>query len=167
MLQRFSAKIRCHSSWVSSPGGTERPLPTLQTRMSSPPSASTASLTTRSASPASATSPATATAAPIALAQACNSSALRALTATRQPSARKASAIARPIPRELPVTSAVLPESSSSMARNPFSRPIAVTAKRARVVAILRTRCLQDVVAAVASIRQGCEHRLKICATSA
>src|SRR5438105_903888 len=110
-LVRSPAMTRCQSSSLSSQVGTVRPvMPALLTTMSSRCQRSTTARTIRSTSAVFVTSAATATAsAPIRAAAASAAGPSTSATATRAPSVASRAAIAYPIPRAAPVTSAVLP----------------------------------------------------------
>src|SRR5215217_1384933 len=118
---RLRSITALHCSTVAASNEPAPPLPpTLFTRMSSVPNARTAASTAATAPVWVATSATTvATSAPAArssFAAVSRASAPRALRHTRAPSRASAATVARPMPRLLPVTSAALPLSSSSMA---------------------------------------------------
>src|SRR5450830_244212 len=162
VLHKFCAKTRCHSPGVSCPGGNDRPLPTLQTRISSPPNATVASATIRRACNESVTSPAIVATHPSFRPASCKRAASRPLSATRQPSACKAAATASPIPPEEPVTNAFFPESSSSIPAYPVDRHITVLAEHRSVLAIAGACSLQYIVAAITNAAKACEHSIEI-----
>src|SRR6185312_9227586 len=113
-----TAKVKSHSSTVVSPMGPKAPpTPALLNTQSSPPKRSTARATSAATSRSAETSTrsgARRSAVPRARASATVSARLASLTspmATRAPSRRKVSALARPMPLPPPVTRATLPSS--------------------------------------------------------
>src|SRR2546430_5497377 len=110
-LVRSPAMTRCQSSSLSSQVGTVRPvMPALLTTMSSRCQRSTTARTMRSTSAVLVTSAATATAsAPIRAAAASAAGPSTSAMATRAPCVASRAAMANPMPRAAPVTSAVLP----------------------------------------------------------
>ena len=129
-LQKLRSNTRCHSSGVSEPGGTDLPLPTLQTSTSRPPSAAVASATTLEASSGWDRSPTKPTASVRSAAAAWRSLESRPFSAMRQPSRCRARAIAWPIPRDEPVTRADFPARPRFTTSPSPGRRAAVTAAR-------------------------------------
>ncbi len=117
----FTAKSRFHSSSPTRASGAELAMPALDTRMSTVPKRAPAAACRRAIESASETSQGTASAlAPvwrISSATASISSALRAATITRAPASASSRAVAAPMPRPPPVTSATLPSRSICIVR--------------------------------------------------
>src|SRR5215468_1206187 len=123
-----SSALRHSSSVLSAMRAPPPPPPTLLTRISIPPKAATAASTSRAAwsgCPTSARQDATAMpSARKAASAAASGAAERADSTRRQPSAAKAVAVARPIPRLEPVIRATLSFSFKSIARLRSRGPI-------------------------------------------
>src|SRR6266480_896955 len=73
--------------------------------------------------------------------------------------------MARPRPRDDPVTSAVRPVRSRSIDPQPLDGHFSIGAQRLTMVAVSCTRCLQDVVAAESNSPKSSEHPLKVYVT--
>src|SRR3954468_201532 len=107
----FVSMIVCSSSSVDSANGSRpRARPALLTRMSTPPSSSSARSTNETQLARSVTSSSSATSASMA-------STRRAPPATRTPASRNCFTVASPMPLDAPVTIALLPRSSTDAMR--------------------------------------------------
>ena len=110
--RRFASRTASQSSSLSRKRTLSRVTPALLTRMSTAPKASSTSVTSAATEATSATSqakPRARSAGPSSDATSCARARSRPTTATRAPPSARAPAIARPIPRVLPVTSATRP----------------------------------------------------------
>src|ERR1051325_4649870 len=159
---RLTSSRRRHSASSACHPGAERPLPTLHTSTSSFSCRSLTAAATARAPATVVTSPAaTPHAAPKERAARSSRSASRPFRNTLQPSPARARAIARPMPDDEPVTSAVFP-SRCKFTAYPVAHHIAVLCQRARMRFVRRARGLEDEIARIARPRQLGEYRVEI-----